>query len=616
MSTPLRKKGGSTVIWILIALMLLGLGGFGVTSFSSSATEIGRVGDRKITVNEYANALQREIRAFSAQMGQNISFAQAQALGLDRTTQAQIIAAATLENEAHKLGLSVGDAAVRERIVTAPALQGPDGTFDRGAYNIYLNDQGLSEAEFEKSLRAEAARTLLQGAVLGGVAVPDAQVDRLTAWAAETRSFTFSELLPSDLAEPVAPPSDAAIQGWYDAHGDAYMRPELRKITYAWLAPDDLVDSVEVDDQALQDLYDQRKAEFVLPERRLVERLVYPTSEQATAAKARFDQGEVSFEDLARERGLSLDDIDLGEATPDELGTAAEPVFALEAPGVVGPIDTDLGPALFAMNGILAAQTTTFEEARTDLRSEVAIDRARRQINDQVETIQDILAGGASLADLANETDMKLGAIDYSGESEGGISGYEAFRTAAEAATTDSFPTLEGLDDGGVFALQLDAIDPPALRPLDEVREQVIADWTADETQKRLVALAGESLAQLENGANLQGMGLITTHYDAFARGGFIADASPEIGAAVFEMTAGSSRVIEADGGVYLVTLESLNPADLSSPEVAAMRDQISDRLNQSVARDLFEMFTRAAQAEVGISLNTQVIAAVNAQMQ
>ncbi|MGC1487940.1 MAG: peptidylprolyl isomerase, partial [Albidovulum sp.] len=84
----------------------------------------------------------------------------------------------------------------------------------------------------------------------------------------------------------------------------------------------------------------------------------------------------------------------------------------------------------------------------------------------------------------------------------------------------------------------------------------------------------------------------------------------------VFEMAAGSSRVIEADGRVYLVTLESLNPADFSSPEVTAMRDQISNRLNQSVARDLFEMFTRAAQAEVGISLNTQVIAAVNAQMQ
>ena len=44
--------------------------------------------------------------------------------------------------------------------------------------------------------------------------------------------------------------------------------------------------------------------------------------------------------------------------------------------------------------------------------------------------------------------------------------------------------------------------------------------------------------------------------------------------------------------------------------------DQIKASLSQSISRDIFEMFTRAAQADVGISLNPQVIAAVNAQMQ
>jgi peptidyl-prolyl cis-trans isomerase D len=616
MSTPLRKKRANMVIWVLLGLMLLGLGGYGVTNFSSSASEIGHVGDRKITVNEYATTLRREVQAFSAQIGKPVSFALAQSLGIDRTVQAQIIAAATLENEAAKLGVSVGDAAVRERIMSAPALKGADGKFDRGAYSLFLKDQGLSEAEFEKSLRAEAARTLLQGAILGGVTAPTALVDRLTVWNAETRSFTFAQLIASDLAQPVPAPSEDQIKAWYDAHNDAYMKPETRKITYVWLAPDDLVDQVEVDEAALKAAYDQRKSEFVLPEKRLVERLVYPSADEAIAAKARFDAGTSTFEDLAKERGLALADVDLGEVTKEDLGAAGDAVYALTDPGVVGPIESDLGPALYAMNGILEAQITTFEEAKPDLRSEVAMDRARRLIGDKSEKIQDILAGGASLADVAKETGMKIGTLDYNSESEGGLSGYEAFRKAAEAATPESFPALAGLDDGGVFALQLDGIDPPTLRPLDEVREKITADWTSAETHKALVNLAGEDLAQLENGASLQGLGLVTTHYDDFARTGFVADASAEIAKQVFAMTAGTSQVVDADGNVYLLTLDAVTPADMADATVQAQRDQLKANLSQSIGRDIFEMFTRAAQAEVGISLNPQVIAAVNAQMQ
>lgn len=616
MSTPLRKKRANSAIWGLMALMMLGLGGYGVTTFSSGVSALGTVGDRKITVNDYARTLRREIQAFSAQIGKPVGIEQAKSLGIDRTVLSQLVASATLENEAEKLGISVGDAAVRERIVTASALQGADGKFDRNTYSMFLKDQGLSEAEFERNLRDEAARSLLQGALLGDVKAADALVDRLTAWKTETRSFTFAQLIASDLAAAVAAPSDDQIKAWYDAHGDAYKKPETRKITYVWLAPDALIDQVQIDDAELQKAYDQRKPEFVVPEKRMVERLVYPTAQEATDAKARLDAGKATFEDLAKERGLTLSDTDLGEVAKEDLGAAGDAVFAPADNSVVGPVETDLGPALFSINGILAAQETTFEEAKPDLKTEVAMDRARRLVAQKSETIQDLLAGGASLADVAKEAGMKLDHLDYSSESEGGMTGYEPFRKAAEAATADSFPELVPLDDGGVFALQLDGIEPATLRPLPEVRDKVIADWTEDETHKRLVALAGEQIAQLENGATLQSLGLVTTHEDDFARSGFVADAPAEIGKQVFEMAAGTQRVIDSEGKVYLIHLDSVNPADLTKADVQAQRDKVKASLSQSLSRDMFEMFTRAAQSRVGVSLNSQAVDAVNAQMQ
>ena len=36
--TSLRTKGKSTVVWLLMGMLLLGLGGFGITNFSGTGT--------------------------------------------------------------------------------------------------------------------------------------------------------------------------------------------------------------------------------------------------------------------------------------------------------------------------------------------------------------------------------------------------------------------------------------------------------------------------------------------------------------------------------------------------------------------------------------------------
>lgn len=615
MSTPLRKKSAHKALYALLALTMVGLGGYGAVNFSSGAMELGHVGQRKISVNEYSRALRREIQAFSAQIGKPVSFQDAQAMGIDTNVLQQIVSGATLEDEAARLGVSVGDGQVRDQITSAPALQGPDGKFSRLAYDQYLTQAGQSGAEFENQLRAELSRTVVQGAVLGGMNTSDALADRLTAWTDEKRNFTYAPLTAANLPTPIPAPTEDQVKAWYDGHHDSYMKPETRKISYVWLKPEDLVDQVQVDDATLKQAYDQHKADYQQPERRLVSRLVFPTDAEAQAAKARLDKGEVTFEGLVKERGLTLDDVDLGENTKEQLGAAGDAVFALTAPGVTGPAQSDLGPALFSMNGILQAQITTFEQAKPELKTEVAIDRARRMIGEKNSEIEDMLASGASLEQIAKDAGMTFGKLDYNSESEGGLAGYEAFRKTADAATTDSFPTLVGLDDGGVFAMQLDAIEAPVLKPLDQVRDQVIADWTKDATHSALVALAGEDIAQIQNGATIDSFNLAAKSLTDFARGGFVDGVSPAVGNEVFAMAAGEVKVVDADGAVYLVRLDAIDPVDLTNADAQAKRTKIRGEISQAMGRDLFALYIRAIQSGTEVAINQQAVNAVNAQM-
>ncbi len=80
------SKGSTskTLVWILMAMLIFGLGGFGITNLSGSVQSVGNVGGKEIDINAYARALQQELRAIEAQVGRSISFSEAQAAGLDR----------------------------------------------------------------------------------------------------------------------------------------------------------------------------------------------------------------------------------------------------------------------------------------------------------------------------------------------------------------------------------------------------------------------------------------------------------------------------------------------------------------------------------------------------
>ncbi|WP_371060211.1 peptidyl-prolyl cis-trans isomerase [Rhodosalinus sp. 5P4] len=612
-----RASISKTLVWILLGLLIIGLAGFGATNLSGTIRTVGTVGDKPISVDAYARALQDELRAISAETGRAVSFQEARAAGLDQQVLARLITTAALDHETARLGISVGDATLAGQLREIPAFQGPDGTFDREAYRVRLDNVGLTEAEFEEDLREETARTLVQGAVLAGTPAPDALSDRLLGYLGERRDFTWATLAPEDLETPLPEPTESDLRAYYEANIDAFTAPETRAITYAWLTPEMILDTVQVDEAALRELYEERSEQFNQPERRLVERLVFADETAAAEAMARLEAGETDFDALVEERGLTLSDVDLGDVSRDELDAAAGAVFDAGTGDVVGPAPSPLGPALYRVNAILNAQETSFEEARELLREELAMSRARRVVENQAEGMDDLLAGGATLEDLAAETEMRLGQIDWHPGVEDGIAAYEDFRTAAARVGEDDYPAVETLGDGGIFALRLDDTLPPAPRPFDEVEEQVRAGWEGARALEALAAEAEEIASALREGRRFAAMGLRdATVTEGATRSGFVPDAPERLLETVFEMDTGEVRVIEGDGRVVIARLDAATPPDRDDPATAELAEAIERQVSGGIAQDLFEAYLREIRARAGVQLDQAAINAVHAQFQ
>ncbi|MEM9477079.1 MAG: SurA N-terminal domain-containing protein [Pseudomonadota bacterium] len=601
-------------VWIILGLLIVGLAGFGATNFGGSVRVIGTVGDEEIETDAYARELQQELRALTAQFGQAIPFSQAQQFGIDRTVLSRLVNQAALDNEARTVGISVGDEAVGEQVLEIPAFRGLDGSFDRDAYAFTLQQSGLSVAEFEDEVRDDTSRTILQSAVVGGVSAPEAFTQTIFDWARERRDITWTRLTEADLAEPIAEPSEDDLRAYHDANAALFTLAEERAITYAWVTPDMLVDTIEIDETGLRALYDQRIDEFNQPPRRLVERLVYGNTDAATAAMARIDAGEATFDDLVADRGLSLEDVDLGEVDEAALGDAGADIFALDEPGVTGPHASPLGPAIFRVNAILNARAIPFEEARELLEPEYAMDRARRVISDMIFEVDDLLAGGATIEEVAQETELELGTIDWRPDVDTGIAAYDGFREAALAVQDGDFPEAVELEEGGLFALRLDEVRPPALQPLDEVRPRVIAGWEAEETGRLLVAQAEAAAERIRGGAEMAGVEGTLQTARGILRDAFIDDAPPAFVAGVFEMEPGELRVFEDAGAAALVRLDAILPPETGSGQDADLLAQLASQATQGMAGDVLDLYTRVLQTRAGIRINQQTLNAVHAQ--
>ncbi|WP_147125098.1 peptidylprolyl isomerase [Shimia ponticola] len=615
MAKSLRKKAGDVAVWVILGLLIVGLMGFSVGNFGSARQAIGSAGDKPIYAQAYFDALRSDIQQFENATGQNISLVEAQSLGLQQATLQRVVTERALENEAAELGLSIGDEQIREQVLSFPAFQGLTGGFDRQRYADILARNSQTEETFETQLRESGARELLQTAVLAGITAPDTFVSAVLEFATEERDFTWALMTQADLITPLPEPTEDDLQAQYESDPAAYTLPETKRINYVWLTPDMILDDVQVDETDLQALYEERRAEFNQPERRLVERLIFGNAERAEEARARIDAGG-SFEDEVETRGLSLSDVDMGDVLQSDLGPAGEAVFAADAPSVVGPVNTSLGPALFRVNAVLAAQEVPFEEARDALQDELALDRARRMIDAQVDEYENELAAGAEIAELADTTDLRAGTIDWFPGVDTDIAAYDAFQQAAAAVREGDFAEIAALDDGGIFAMELQEVIAPRLQPLEDVREAVTEDWRAAATVAALSSLADTLSPQIAAGMDMATLGLTASVETEMLRSGFVPDTPPNFLETVFSMDVGQVETVAYDGRVILVRLDAVNETSSDDPDTAALAGLLEQQLSQSYAQDLYSAFSAGVVGQTDVSLNQQLINGLHAQIQ
>jgi len=623
MLAAMRKTANSTFAKIFIfGVLILSFGAWGIADYVTGGSTLGTtaayVGKDEISLQQLSRAYNESLR--QANLGA-IDPETAQALGLANRALDGLVAQSLVDQEAIGLGLAAPDSAVVRTIQSNPNFRGTTGQFDRAVYQGFLQFSGLTERAYVAAVRQEIARRQLLESMVSGAGAPTTLSKRLYAWRNETRSATYLTVSVDESLD-VGAPSESDLTAYFEENKEEFRRPELRAVSYIHLAPTELQAEIEISDEAIEESYQARLAEFTVPERRTLRQMLLPDEETAKAALARIRGGE-DFADIAAEvAGAGSDVVELGTMTREQLPDPAlqEAAFSLAEGETSEATEGVFGWFLVQATDVIEGSRQSLDEVRDVIRNDLAASKAIEAVYKLSTDLDDQLGGGATLEEAAASLNLKVQKLEAVSQSGRGADDALLDLPDAPVFLATLYETDAGLDsllvetsDNGYFVLRTDSVTESRIPPLEDIRAAVVDAWRTEQRFVRAKPEAEAAKALLEDGRTVEDVateksynwsstGLLTRE------GAGSAPLPSAIRTQLFEGKVGDVFMGRTFDGYAIAVLDVVNEVNMADSDTAEQVNALGRELSRGIGNDLLAQFREALEDEYSVTIKQDVV--------
>jgi peptidyl-prolyl cis-trans isomerase D len=613
-----NKLGTRIVLGVFVGMigvgMLLYLVPGGAGTDAAGADVVATVDGQPVTRTAVQQQLQR------IQQGQQIPAA-LMPLYAQQIIE-QLVFEKELEVEAQRLGVSVSDAELADRIKLLLPTAYENGQFVGSAQ--YATQVGqrfqLGVEEFEDLVRQSLVQEKVGALVSAGVTVSPDEISAEFRRKNEKIKIDYAVIHPDSLESQVQV-TDADLNAYYDKNKARYMVPEQRVVRYLSIEPAQLVSKINIPQAELESTYNQHLDSFKVPERAQFSQILFKTigKTDAEMAEIRKKAADVvaqarkgaKFEDLVKkfsedpstkDKGGDMGWIVRGQAMP-ELEKAA---FSVPKGEVSDVVTTQIGIYIIKVTDKEQAHTKTLAEVMPIIQGALSKQKADAMAEGLAQTIGDELRKTAKPSldaigkqhDLTPEETRPLGVTDSAPELGTAPDIKETVFRLREGDVSQPVRT-----DRGYVVLSLKSVIRAHQGTLAELHDKIVADYRHDKSvdlaRQRASDLAKRAQSGEDFAKTAKSLGLEMKTSDEVARDGSITGAGTVMQyPAAFTLPVGKTGepvFLGSDWVVYRV-------ADHQQPNQADFEKQKKDIETQllDAKRQLaFESFKSALEAQM-----------------
>lgn len=598
MRTGAKSVVVKTFLFGLLLLATIGLALVGGNNLSQGvhSGSVAKVDGEKISAVQFDRDVQQTLRQ------QKIPQADALKEGVPQTVLQQEINGRIYTKAAADMGIAIDDATAARQVkaMLAPLVQ--KGVPERQALQEFLRAYGLSEGQLVGSLKAQAANDLMIRVLSEGIAAPQQMITDAIQYKYEAREGQYFTLTEADVGTIAAPTADD-LQKTYDAMKSGMMLPETRSFTVATIERKALGGNATVTEDEARAYYEDHASEYKGIETRTVRQAVVKEEAEALALAAA---------GLASDKKIKLV---VGTYKQNELpAELSEPVFKAKPGDKLAPVKSPLGWHVMEIEKINTPAGKSFDSVKAEIMKKAAQEKTAEGVYAKADEIDDKIAGGKPLSEVADELGMKQTAYDkITADNAAAIKSPMADKILSTAYALDKGDTSQLIETpaGDFIAIQLREVTPAAPKAFDTVKAEVEKEWRAQKIAAALDAKAAALVARLkagesfdkiaaEAGKTLSKTGMITRSQKTAL--------APRLQASLFAMTnPGEAVTVAGDRSLTVLRMTGRKVDAPATPKKEDV-DMISAILKQSLQRDIMAQFRQSLLKKYNVVINDALL--------
>lgn len=493
----LRSKGSTYFVKAILGLIILSFIPWGVSNLVQNRGQgslVAKIGNIDISKHALLKAIENTL----SQNKLKITMAEALSMGAAKTILDNQIAGAALGLEIQDLKLAIDQKTLENNIKAEAFFHNEKGAFDPNLLKNFLSSRGLSEAKLKEMVTSSLLEMQLVSPLGQGITTPKLLLEHIAKKQLEKRSFTVIRI-PFNGIKAAQPPKAEDLQNYYRDHQSEFTVPEYRTFSVLILDENHLQKKMHVDEKEIKSLYHQHMEDYAVPEKRHLK--VISREDKEVAAMLKKEATKTKFKGW----------VDLGSQTKEAVASKLESAvlkaaFSLKKGEISDPIKVGESYYMVAVEGITPKHTKSFSEARESIIAKIWEDKGAKYVTDLLKTIDDQLAGGAPLAEVAKEYDLKImntSNVNVEGSSldakplPHGITP-DMIKTAFETAQDSESPRIDMEGNTSSYVVRVTKVAPSFVKSFDEVKPTIIKNLT-DLAKKEAAIKKAQEIANTIN---------------------------------------------------------------------------------------------------------------------
>ena len=560
---------------------------------------VAEIEGRQITAADFRRVYLQQLDQLRASSGGDITVDLLRQLGIDRQILLQMINEQATLAEASRLGLSVTDAEVRERLLTLPGLQDVNGQFIGEAgyrQRLRLQNPPITPDEFEEGLRQSLLMERMQTVLTDWITISDAELEEEYRRRNEKVKLGVVTFWADDYRDEVEA-SDEDIATLYVQNAGDYEVPEKRRVRFLVVDVDSIAEALVIPPDEIENSYNANIDRYSTPGRVRASHILLglgdkdeeTVRQQGEAILAQARAG-ADFADLARqysedeataELGGDLDFFGRGQMVP-EFEAAA---FEMEPGTVSDLVQTAIGFHIIKVVEKVEEVIQPLDEVTELITNQLKYDQSQARGTALAQSIAAEVTRPPDLDRAAAGRGLTVQESGFAAVNEPilGLGLVPALMRVAFQLAEGEVEGPIGIPQGYAF-ITVTGIQEPYIPPLEDVRDDVQDDVIQRKAQLAAQEKAAETAASLRDADDFAGAAeaaeLVVETTELITRGSPVAGlgVSPELEAEAFSLASGeTSDPVQV--GSRMAIVHVMERQEVTDVELAAARETFRDEL-------------------------------------